>query len=146
MPLLCVDAFPLPSKSRFSRLELQLPLLCFCFSFVRRLINRHASKGEVQECTAYGFLLGLDWFQIWHCGSRFGMKFLLLVYTRKESSVMRMHGVVQCFQDHDWNRLHCPYRTFSLPLIVQAWLSFTALHSLPCIYVDNLCVNTMLSR
>ena len=63
--------------------------------------------------------------------------------TRKESSVIFRHGVVHVPQDHALRRLSCPNQTFSPHLIGQDWLSFGALHSLPCIYVDVLCANTM---
>ena len=77
LPFHSVDAFSVPSKTLFSCLEPQLPLLCFCFPCLRRLILRHASKAEVQERTAYGFLLWLAWLQDLSCGSQFDVSFLL---------------------------------------------------------------------
>ena len=58
---------------------------------------------------------------------------------------MLVHGAVQVPQDHSLHRLSCPHGTFTPPLTAQAWLSFGAHRSLPWIYVDILCANTMLS-
>ena len=63
---------------------------------------------------------------------------------RKEASLILTYGMVQFPQDDALYTLSCLYRTFSSPLMGQASLSFGTLSSLPCIYVDVLCANSML--